>query len=367
MVTQPGMPVGPEAEEPPAQPDTSVGLDALLNGQPKPEPPPRLNGSRPLPPYPAPAPDDAEPRAWPAQDQGPAVAQQPGDPAHPGDPAQPGTDPQLIIQLPGPFAPQAEETLAAPQESDARPRVRLGLVILAALLGVAGLVASLAGVAVQVLPRRFSAAQQHEIMSWQVASRWRSWPAGRIFPASVAYQDPSSVFGGAESSLPLSARRLGIAPQSSCAAATDSALAQALDARGCAAVLRATYSDATDSFVLTVGVAIMRGNAPAASSLPSAGTVPAGLRPGVEAVAFPGTLASRFGNRQRQLANAFGYGPYLVLYTAGYTDGRRRDQVSANPYIDSEMTSMASGVASAVGAKLAALPPPPKCPGSPGC
>src|SRR5207248_9198291 len=65
----------------------------------------------------------------------------------------------------------------------ARP-ARLGLVI-AALVGVAGLAVSLTGLAGQVLPRRFSAAEQQKTMAWEVASRWRTWPAGKIFPASV--------------------------------------------------------------------------------------------------------------------------------------------------------------------------------------
>ena len=43
-----------------------------------------------------------------------------------------------------------------------------------------------------------------------------------------------------------------------------------------------------------------------------------GLAPGVRPVAFPRTLAAGFGGRQRQLSGALGYGPYLVLYTAGY-------------------------------------------------
>src|SRR5579875_3356009 len=120
----------------------------------------------------------------------------------------------------------------------------------------------------QVLPRTFSPVQQHQIMSWEVASRWRDWPASRIFPATVGYQLPAVLFGTG-AGLPLTAHRVGVAPQAGCAAAVDPALAQVLDRRGCTAVLRSTYTDSTGSLVVTVGVVVMRGAAPAAASLPS--------------------------------------------------------------------------------------------------
>ncbi|HEY2579708.1 MAG TPA: hypothetical protein VGI74_25640 [Streptosporangiaceae bacterium] len=238
----------------------------------------------------------------------------------------------------------------------------LSLAIIAALLGVAGLVASLTGVAVQALPRRFSATQQRQIMAWQVASRWRSWPAGEIFPAAVSYQLPYLDFGAA-SGLTLTAHRVGIAPQSSCAQAADQALATVLAAHGCLAVLRATYTDSTGSLVVTVGVVITRATAPRPGSLPGG----QGLRPAVKAVAFPGTLASRFGDQQRQTSGGFSRGSYLFLYTAGYTDGRTWDHVSLDPYAASEMNSLGTGVAQSIGARLGAAPPVPHCPGSPEC
>jgi hypothetical protein len=160
---------------------------------------------------------------------------------------------------------------------------------------------------------------------------------------------------------------VGIAPQSTCAAATDPALGRVLDPRGCQAMLRATYTDASDSFVVTVGVAIMRGTPPSSASLPSPSSSARGPRPGVKAVPFPGTLASRFSDRQRQLSGAYSRGPYLVLYTVGYTDGRHYDQISLNPYAADEMSSLGAGVAQSVGSALGAPPPAPTCPGAPGC
>ena len=230
------------------------------------------------------------------------------------------------------------------------------------MLGVAGLAASAFGLAAQILPRTFTAPQQRQIMSWETASRWRDWPAGKIFPGAVRYQLPGTDFG-ATSGLSLRARRVGIAPQSSCAAATDKPLARVLKGDGCQGVLRATYTDATDSFVVTVGVAVMRGTAPSPASLPKA----RGLRPGVRSVPFSGTLAAGFGNRDRQLSGAYRRGPYLVLYTVGYTDSRPYDHVSRDSYADGEMTGVGAGVAGSIGSALGRAPPVPRCPGAPGC
>jgi hypothetical protein len=276
---------------------------------------------------------------------------------------EPVTDPFLTpIAAPLAEPEPGPEAGPPPLRSGTRHPLRLSLTITAVLLGVAGLVASLAGAAVQVMPRRFSATQQRQIMAWEVASRWRSWPAGEIFPAAVSYQLPYLDFGTA-SGLTLAAHRVGIAPQSNCAQATDQALAAVLDAHGCLAVLRATYTDDTGSLVVTVAVVVTSGTAPPPASLPGGH----GPRPAVKAVAFRGTLAARFGDQQRQTSGGFSRGPYLFLYTAGYADGRIFDQVSTDPYAASEMNSLGTGVAHSIGARLGAAPPVPHCPGAPGC
>ena len=106
-------------------------------------------------------------------------------------------------------------------------------------------------------------------------------------------------------------------------AATDPAAARALDRRGCQAVLRATYVDSTGSLVVTVGVAVLPARPRRARSLP---TLPHSGRPGagVRAVAFGQTLASSFGDRQRQLSWAVSDGPYLIMSVAATRTGDRR-------------------------------------------
>jgi len=249
--------------------------------------------------------------------------------------------------------------------------------ITALILGVAGFAVSLTGVAIQMLPRHFSAQQQTQIEAWQVQRRWQEVPAGRIFPASVSYQLPARVLQDV-APLALNAFRVTIAPQQSdCAKAVTSAAAGAvLRKNGCQAVLRATYMDATKSFVMTVGVAVLPSAASAASA--DSGLTPprlAAVRQAAGADLLPsGVLVLRYGGAtgraydyNRQISSSFTAGPYLVMYAAGYSDNRPRVPVSHDEYSESEMTAMASGVAHKVASTLAARPAPPHCPGSPGC
>jgi hypothetical protein len=237
----------------------------------------------------------------------------------------------------------------------------------AAIFGGIGLVVSLTGLAVQLLPRHFSVAQQRQIMAWEVSKRWRTLPAGQIFPPSVRYQLPASTVADL-TGVDLQAARVGIAPQSSCAAGTDAAAAGVLAARGCQALLRATYTDESATYVLTVGVAVLPGAAQASAAQAAIAASGGGyLDPGVHAVPFAGTPAGAFGDAQRQISRSLTAGPYLVMYTAGYADGRPRVSIGEDGYAASEMISAARGVAEAVAGTLASPPPVPACPGAPGC
>jgi len=237
----------------------------------------------------------------------------------------------------------------------------------AAIFGGIGLVVSLTGLAVQLLPRHFSAAQQRQIVAWEVSKRWRTLPAGEIFAPSVRYQLPASTVADL-TGVDLQAARVGIAPQSSCAAGTDPAAAGVLAVRGCQALLRATYTDESATYVLTVGVAVLPSAAQASAAQAAIAARGGGyLDPGVHAVPFAGTPAGFFGDAQRQISRSLTAGPYVVMYTAGYADGRPRVSIGEDGYAASEMTSAARGVAEAVAGTLASPPPVPGCPGAPGC
>jgi hypothetical protein len=216
-------------------------------------------------------------------------------------------------------------------------------------------------------PRKFTTAQQQQITSWEFGKRWRDLPAGQIFPTSVRYPAPEALDD--DPALALSAQRVGIAGQDSCAAAVDPAAAEVLDRDGCAAMLRATYVDATDSYVVTVGAAVLPGTAKAATAARAINGAAAsgGLGPAVHTVPFKGTPAAEFGNEQRQLSGVVSAGSYVVLYTVGYTDSRTKQPVDSDSYADGEMTSVGSGVAQAALAEVGAPVRPPHCPGTPGC
>jgi hypothetical protein len=268
-----------------------------------------------------------------------------------------------------------EEGEGPPGGAGGRSRRRLAAVVVLAV-GLVGFAASVTGVIVQMLPRHFTAAQQDQIMAWEVAGRWRQLPAGRIFPASVGYQLPAATIEDA-GPLGLRALRVAIAPQAGCAAGVTGATAvAALRRGGCQAVLRATYVDATRSYVMTVGVAVLpthaaavaadeglaRPQLAAARAIGGAGA----LASGVLVVRFRGAAAELY-DYTRQISGSLAAGPYLIMYAAGYSDGRPRVPVAQDRYADAEMTSMALGVARSVAGTLGAQPARPHCPGAPGC
>lgn len=147
----------------------------------------------------------------------------------------------------------------------------------------------------------------------EVARRWQVWPAGRVFPETVPY---AAEQGGEEK-----ARRVGISPETRCDGAVDARLREALRRAGCLGVLRATYIDALQGIVVTVGVAAFAdelGATRAKAALPGGGRPSPGLR----ALAFRGTVTDRFVSAGRQAGLVRQAGPYVVMATAGQTDGR---------------------------------------------
>jgi hypothetical protein len=234
------------------------------------------------------------------------------------------------------------------------------VVVTALILGIAGLALSIEAVATQLLPRQFTTLQQRQITDWEAGTRWRTLPAGTIFPATVKYSPPTALDDVA--GLTLTASRIGIAKQASCRTATDPGAAVVLARHGCEAVLRASYVDGTGSYVVTVGVAALPGvaQAKAANRELASGD-------GVLTAQFAGTPAANFTEGRRQISAHAAAGSYLIFYTIGYADDRPRVKITADSYADAEMTAVGSGVAGAVGKVLGAPVPPPRCPGTPGC
>ena len=284
----------------------------------------------------------------------------------PQRPSTPGRQHRASFGSPVSGLPYSGGPPPGPGGPPRRPRGRtVAIAVLA--VGALGLACSLAGAASQKLPRKFTATQRQQIMDWEYGQRWRALPAGTIFPATVSYTAPSALDD--DPSLTLSASRVGIASQATCASVTDPAAAAVLGRDGCSAVLRATYVDGTDSYVVTVGAAVLPGSAKAAAAARAitgqAGSD--GLGPTVHTVPFSDTPAKSFSNGRRQLSGAVAAGTYVILYTVGYTDNRPKEPVSGDSYADGEMTSAGAGVARAVQSVLGAPVRSPGCPGTPGC
>ena len=256
-----------------------------------------------------------------------------------------------------------------------RRKRRRALAAALAVAGLTGVVVGGFGVDSQLQPRTFTPSQQRRIEAWEVASRWRTTPKTGLFPSSVRYRFGGRPFGTTRR-ITLTARRLGIAAQASCAKAVVAHpwLLAALRRDDCAAVLRATYADASSSLVLTVGIVVLRDSADAEAI---AGELVAGrtgrtaagrggisrqllLRP----VHLSDTPAALFGLPQRQLTWVRAAGSYVVAATVGFADGRPRVKITGDIYVTQEITSLAGGVTAAVAAPLGAPAPVPRCPGA---
>ncbi|MGI9009417.1 MAG: hypothetical protein ACR2FU_25045 [Streptosporangiaceae bacterium] len=254
-------------------------------------------------------------------------------------------------------------------------RRRPVLPILAALIAVCGLAVAVIGIRTQFKPRTFTPAQQRKIETWEVAKRWRTTPKKDLFPARVSYRLAGSVSSGSSGKgLLLNASRAAIAPEDSCRAGAGGsrALMGRLAGEGCEALLRSTYVDSTGSLVLTAGIAVLKSQASAVATArfltggPGTGQGGAAklvLRP----YAVKGTPAAGYRYPQRQFSWVVAAGPYLVMATVAYADGRPRVPVMTDPYLVQEMTTFARAVAVKVAAPLSANPPVPRCPGVPSC
>jgi hypothetical protein len=282
----------------------------------------------------------------------------------------PGTTPPGASRLPGmngqPGSAHAYQPGVHGRRPPRRLRDRSGLVLAGLVLGLAGLAVSVFGITRQFLPRTFSPAERQQIMAWELGKRWRTWPAGRIFPSVVTYQLPGRAFGGTNG-LSLVAHRVGIARQANCGSAAISAVtARALTRQRCLAVLRATYTDETQSMAVTVGIAVLPSEGAARHSKSSlAGVSDPG--PLVRAVHFRRTDTAAFGGKSGQVPWERVTGPYLMLADAGYADGRPWRPAGNDFYVRTEMVSLARGIGQAVASRLGAPPPQPQCPGSPVC
>nr|WP_306190228.1 MULTISPECIES: hypothetical protein [unclassified Streptomyces] len=169
---------------------------------------------------------------------------------------------------------------------------------------------------------------------------WHSIPVDQLFPPTV--EGGGAGPGGADRTW----TRVAVAPDSGCANAFDPLLRKALAPAGCARLLRATYTDATQSYVTTVGMLFTKADAPAMRSL-AARFRNEGLARRTDLMPRPyaaaDTVAAAFGDKQRAswTISVLTEAPVVVYAVSGWADGRMVD--SPQPAAD----AMRSGATTA--------------------
>lgn len=154
---------------------------------------------------------------------------------------------------------------------------------------------------------------------------WHSVPVDQLFPRTVIGKGAGP--GGADRTW----TRVAVAPDSGCAQAFDPLLRKALDPVGCERLLRATYIDATQSYVTTVGLLFTTGDAAAMRSLDSR-FAKEGLDRRTDLMPRPyaakGTLAAGFGDEQRAswTVSVLTDAPVVVYAVSGWADDRTVDE-----------------------------------------
>ncbi|GEC04506.1 hypothetical protein SSP24_21610 [Streptomyces spinoverrucosus] len=156
-------------------------------------------------------------------------------------------------------------------------------------------------------------------------SLWHSVPVDQLFPPTVQGR------GAGPGSADRTWTRIAVAPDSGCADAFDPLLRKALAPVGCERLLRATYTDATESYVTTVGLLFTKADATAMRSL-DARFEKEGLGRRTDLMPRPyaakDTVAADFGDEQRAswTVSVLTDAPVVVYAVSGWADARTVDE-----------------------------------------
>ncbi|MGW0754594.1 hypothetical protein [Streptomyces sp. NPDC002587] len=187
----------------------------------------------------------------------------------------------------------------------------------------------------------------------KAGSLWRSAPVDTLFPPVLA--GPAAGPGGSNRTW----TRIALAPDADCPAALAPDWQRLLAATGCTRVLRATYTDATRSFLVTVGMVFTPADAPAMNALTGRLTAPPAY----------GFADSR---RAAWTASVRAEAPAVVYTVSAFADGRpleaprpaeevmRKDATGA--VAQAGLGHEAKAVADRIGEGLAVLAAPPATP-----
>jgi hypothetical protein len=219
-----------------------------------------------------------------------------------------------------------------PAASPGVPRRRSRRVLFVAFIALgAVLIAGGAATLFRELTRKATPAEANAALQQEIASRWERLPAAKIFPATVSYSDSS---GNSQT-----AHLVGIAPLAACSAALDPAGYALVRGLGCVTMLRATYIDDSGALATTVGIAVLR--SPAAATQAANDAASLATSDGLHVVTFAGTTSDQFGDAARGTQGGLAGGPYIFLYTAGFTDGQ---PTAAAAQQETELSAFGQGV-----------------------
>lgn len=176
------------------------------------------------------------------------------------------------------------------------------------------------------------------------AGLWHNAPVDQLFPPTVAGRGAGP--GGADRTW----TRIAVAPDTGCADAFDPLLRKALAPAGCRRLLRATYTDATQSHVTTVGLLFTKADAAGMRALETQ-FKDGGLHRRTDlmprAYAAEGTVAADFGDDQRAswTVSVLTDAPVVVYAVSGWADGRRVD--APQPAVDATRSGATTAPAQA--------------------
>ncbi|UED83124.1 hypothetical protein [Streptomyces profundus] len=242
-------------------------------------------------------------------------------PPRPSAPPQPSGPPRPFAPPPPTNAPHALRLAArnrALRALASRLPVRLTGAVVCLVLGAGLLGGSAAGTWLSGGEDRARA----EESAWaEGRDLWRELPVDELFPPELTSGDAGP--GGADRRW----LRLGVAPDGGCADAFDPLLSEVLSAAGCHRLIRATYTDETETTVTTVGLLFTTAD-PAVTAALAGRFADEGLSGRTDLLprpfAVPGTPAEGFDDGQRaswSIEVDEGL-PVVAWSVTGFADGR---------------------------------------------
>ncbi|HEY9440673.1 MAG TPA: hypothetical protein VIS29_18945 [Streptomyces sp.] len=232
-----------------------------------------------------------------------------------------GRAPWPRVAPPGhPYPETSGETTTRLRPVKARRRGRTAAAAVCLVLGLGLIGGAVTGTVMSGKPQAEPATASTSAYS-AARSAWHSVPVDTLFPRTLKGD------GAGPGATDRIWTRVAVAPDSDCAEGLDPLLLKTLRPVGCERMVRATYTDATRSSVITVGLVFTEADAAAMRALSTRFT---GQHLGERADLMPrtypaeGTAAAGFGKRQRAswTVRVLTEIPVVVVAVSGFADGR---------------------------------------------